>query len=145
MSDKLEIMFDGGQMAIILCDSCLMLFCEYQLYFKLLIVKNKIFLFSLHVLFFLSSIFFSRIFYSILTFTLILSFIIQLPIYDKKDDDFVIEYDKKSELPLIKEISSIRLQVSGIVSYLSVSKYSNIICYSDIFCFFVFTINTFCK
>lgn len=101
--------------------------------FPVMILKNKVFLFpSCHLFFSSLSLlllfsFFSPIFYSILTFILILSFIFQLPIYDKKDEDFLLEYDKKSELPLIKEISSIRLQISGIVSYLSVSKYSNII------------------
>ncbi|KAG8188970.1 hypothetical protein JTE90_010062 [Oedothorax gibbosus] len=46
----------------------------------------------------------------------------ELPIYCKKEDDVVIEYDKKSELPLLNEISVVRMQISGVLTYLDVFK-----------------------
>ncbi|XP_055926208.1 uncharacterized protein LOC129958064 isoform X1 [Argiope bruennichi] len=46
----------------------------------------------------------------------------ELPLYDKNDEDFTVEYDEKSKMPLINEISVVRVQLSGIASYLNVVK-----------------------
>lgn len=51
---------------------------------------------------------------------------LQLPIYDK-DDDYVSEYDEKSKLPLISEISVARKKVFEYASYLNVSIKSYVI------------------
>ncbi|GIX77648.1 MICOS complex subunit [Caerostris extrusa] len=46
----------------------------------------------------------------------------ELPLYVKDDENLTIEYNEHSKLPLISEISSLRVQVSGVASYLNVFK-----------------------
>ncbi|XP_015906961.1 MICOS complex subunit MIC27 [Parasteatoda tepidariorum] len=45
----------------------------------------------------------------------------ELPLYDK-NEDMCLEYDGKTKLPLISEISGVRQQLSGLASYLNVFK-----------------------
>ncbi|GFY55393.1 MICOS complex subunit [Trichonephila inaurata madagascariensis] len=46
----------------------------------------------------------------------------ELPLYEKDEENFTVEYDEQSKLPLTSEISGLRVQVSGIASYLNTFK-----------------------
>lgn len=46
----------------------------------------------------------------------------ELPLYDKTEENFTVEYDQHSKMRLVSEISKIRVQLSEIMSYLNVIK-----------------------
>ncbi|GFT97214.1 MICOS complex subunit [Nephila pilipes] len=46
----------------------------------------------------------------------------ELPLYEKDEDNFTVEYDEQLKIPLISEISGLRVQVSGVASYLNTFK-----------------------
>lgn len=46
----------------------------------------------------------------------------ELPLYEKDEENYTVEYDEQLKIPLTSEISGIRVQVSGIASYLNTFK-----------------------